>query len=369
MRKTIFNLHLYSSLASGLILVVVGITGCLLVWELTMDRWLDPKISFVEPRGETVPYARILTGLKSTFPGQQVTVLDLGGPGTSVGARMSGHNQAFRAYVNPYTGELLGTRSGEPPSFWVRHVHRELMGGNVGVQVVRIATFLVLFQSLSGIYLWWPLKRMTVKWSGSFRRVNFDLHHAVGFFSCVFVCIIALTGLVKGYGDSLQPYFNRLGGVPALNKALPSTPPLSAGLHPKIGVDDAIARARMTLPGALPARLTLPKGPTGSYLISLKYPGDSTAPGRSYVVVDQYSGQVLGSQDARTAPLAAQIPIVNRAIHVGGIWGAPSRVMAFVATLAVLLQLFTGLVMWWRKRASKKPVASIREATPVSALG
>ena len=177
MRKTIFNLHLYTSLASCLILVVVSITGCLLVWELTMDRWLEPKISFVAPAGEPIGFAKITAILRSTFPAQQITEFDVGGPDTSVIAKVSGHNQAFRAFVNPYSGEILGLRSGEAPSFWVRHIHRELLGGVVGMQLVRIATFLVVFQSLSGIYLWWPLKRLKVKWSGSFRRVNFDLHH------------------------------------------------------------------------------------------------------------------------------------------------------------------------------------------------
>jgi uncharacterized iron-regulated membrane protein len=86
----------------------------------------------------------------------------------------------------------------------------------------------------------------------------------------------------------------------------------------------------------------------------MKYPGDSTAPGRSWVVVDQYTGQVLGSQDARTAPAGARIPIVNRAIHVGGIYGVPTRILAFLSSLAVIVQLFTGLLMWWRKGSIKR---------------
>jgi uncharacterized iron-regulated membrane protein len=83
------------------------------------------------------------------------------------------------------------------------------------------------------------------------------------------------------------------------------------------------------------------------------------------VVVDQYSGQVLGSQDARTAPAASQFPIVNRAIHVGGISGAPTRILAFVMTLAILVQLFTGLVMWWKKRAVKAAAPGVREPATI----
>jgi uncharacterized iron-regulated membrane protein len=119
-----------------------------------------------------------------------------------------------RVFVNAYTGEILGTRLGEPPSFWLRHFHRELAGGRAGALIVNIASMLLVFQSLSGLYLWWPLKRTGVKWNASWTRVNFDLHHTVGFFSSALVCVIAITGLVKAYGDQLQPFFDRVTNRP-----------------------------------------------------------------------------------------------------------------------------------------------------------
>jgi uncharacterized iron-regulated membrane protein len=50
-RRAIFNTHLYAALITGSILIVIAVTGCLLVFELQMDRWLDPKVSYVEPQG------------------------------------------------------------------------------------------------------------------------------------------------------------------------------------------------------------------------------------------------------------------------------------------------------------------------------
>ena len=197
-----------------------------------MDRWLDPGVSFVQPRAERVSYAAMMKKLAVAYPGQQITEMDLAGPDASVIAKMSGQSRAF---VDPYTGRILGTRPGEPPSFWLRHVHRELAGGNVGAQVVRVMTVILFVQSLSGLYLWWPIKRMTVKWSSTWRRINFDLHYAVGFFSSVFVCIIAATGLIKGYGDELQPFFDSAAGEPAGKKALvsqrPETPAADSRYH------------------------------------------------------------------------------------------------------------------------------------------
>jgi len=286
--------------------------------------------------------------LSAAYPAQRFTEINPGEPGTTTMVRIGGR----RVFVNPYTAEIVGVRTGEPASFHLRHLHRELMTAKVGSTIVNVASLLLVFQSLSGLYLWWPLKRTTVKLGASWQRVNFDLHHAAGFFSSAFICVIAVTGLAKAYGDALQPLFDRGTGSPTMTRDLPSKMP---GLA-KVGIDQAVATARALLPGATVARIAMPKDARASIVVHMKFPGDSTAPGRSWVTVDQYSGSVLASLDSRTAPPGSQIPIVNRAIHVGGIYGVPTRILAFLTSLAVLLQTGTGFVMWWRRRAASSAV-------------
>ncbi len=346
MRKSILNLHLWAALVAGLILIVVAVTGCLLVFELEMDRWLDPAVSYVAPHGAPASYAAILAQLSAAYPGQRVTEINPGEPGTTTMVRIGGR----RVFVDPYTARIVGVRTGEPASFHLRHLHRELMGGKAGATVVNISSVLLIFQSLSGLYLWWPLKRATVKLGASWQRVNFDLHHAVGFFSSALICVIAVTGLAKAYGDSLQPLFDRVTGSPAIIRDLPS----KASGTVRVSVDQAVATALAELPGASVARITMPKDAKASIVVHMKFPGDSTAPGRSWVTVDQWSGAVLASLDSRTAPVGSRIPIVNRAIHVGGIFGAPTRILAFLTSLAVLVQTATGFVMWWRRRSTSR---------------
>ena len=362
MRKAILKIHLYAALIAGLILVIVAVTGCLLVFELRMDRWLDPKVSYVEPKGELVPLATILARVQSVYPGLKVTELNFGEPDSSVMARIGGR----RVFVNPYSGEIIATRSGEPASFHLRHLHRELMAGKTGALIVNIATLLVVFQSLSGLYLWWPLKRTTVKLNGTWRRLNLDLHHAVGFFSCAFICVIGVTGLVKAYADKLQPFFDHVTDSPAMTRDLPSKPPVSANAVATVSIDEAVSTAKGQLSGARLARIIPPRERNGSFVVQMKFRDDSTVPGRSWVVIDQYSGAVLSVLDARTAPVGSKIPIVNRALHVGGLYGVTTRILAFLAGLAVLLQTATGSIMWWRKRASKSIVRKVQKSQYVA---
>jgi uncharacterized iron-regulated membrane protein len=364
MRKYLLKLHLWLALASSPVLLLIGVTGCLLVFELSMDKWLDPGVFYVQQRGEPVSFETLVKRVHTAFPGKSITQVNLFGPGNAIEIRVDGQ---VRAYLDPYSGDVVGTRSGEPPSYWVRHLHRELVGGNAGIQIVRVATVIVLFQSVSGLWLWWPLKRIKVNLGASWRRINFDLHHAAGFFSSLLLCVIAVTGLMKSYGDRLQPFFDRITGEPAAVRKMASHRPAEPAPAAKIGFDQALATARATLPGAAPARITPAKTDTDPVVITMKFPGDSTAPGRSWVVMDQYSGEVLARQDARVAPAAAKIPIVNRAIHVGGFAGSPSRVLAFLVSLTLLLQVVSGFLIWWQKRAARSVKPRAREPIPIGA--
>lgn len=144
MRKSIYTLHVYSALVTGLILVVIAVTGCLLVFELRMDRRLDPAVSYIEPKGDPAPFGTIMEQLNAAYLRQKITEINVGEPGISVMARVSGK----RVFVNPYTGRIIDSRTGEPASFHLRHLHRELAGGKMGATIVNVTTFLLLLQSL-----------------------------------------------------------------------------------------------------------------------------------------------------------------------------------------------------------------------------
>jgi uncharacterized iron-regulated membrane protein len=90
-------------------------------------------------------------------------------------------------------------------------------------------------------------------------------------------------------------------------------------------------------------------GPKEAYRISARYPEDLTPGGRSRVVIDQYSGKVLWAEGSRTAPAGARLVIANRAIHTGDLLGIPGKTLMSLASLAVVIQAWSGLVMWLKK--------------------
>jgi uncharacterized iron-regulated membrane protein len=124
--------------------------------------------------------------------------------------------------------------------------------------------------------------------------------------------------------------------------------------------------ARGAVSGATPFAIRIP-GPKSPYLVQLRYPEDRTPGGRSRAIVDQYTGQVLFAQGSRTAPAGARMVIANRAIHTGDIFGIPSKIVMSMASLMLVIQAISGIVMWWKRIRAKRNVRDAAKAASPSA--
>lgn len=148
-----------------------------------------------------------------------------------------------------------------------------------------------------------------------------------------------------------------LGSAPPV-RDLPSK--VVPGVH-AIAAEEAIRIARKELPGAVPFALSLP-ATAGAYHIALRFPEDLTPGGRSWVNVDQYSGETLSVTSSR-APLAVTgLVTLNRAVHTGDVFGLPSKAVASLASLVLVLQTLSGWHMWWRKRQARRATAALPES-------
>src|SRR5690606_24542660 len=105
------------------------------------------------------------------------------------------------------SGEVLKVKDEFADFFrWVLDGHFYLwLPAEIGQPVVASFTLVFVFMLISGIVLWWPKKKkglkkkLSIKWSGGWRRKNYDLHSVLGFYICWLGLIFALTGLVWGF--------------------------------------------------------------------------------------------------------------------------------------------------------------------------
>jgi uncharacterized iron-regulated membrane protein len=266
--------------------------------------------------------------------------------------RIPGPKQAF---LNPYNGQVLGTRDPNTPLQTIHQIHLTLLMGKAGRTIVTSVTGVLLFLVLSGIYLWWRQKRVTVKWKASARRINFDLHNVSGIYSAAFLLVLGTTGIIVHFDNDIERYLHKKAGTAPIPRN--ATPVVHSGAI-RITPDQAVESALAVLPGTKALSVALPANPKASYSIALRYPEDLTPGGRSWATVDQYSAKVVNFQSSRTAPAASRTIIVNRATHTGDIFGYPSKILVSLSSLMLIIQAITGYYLWWKKLRTKPAAES-----------
>jgi uncharacterized iron-regulated membrane protein len=148
------------------------------------------------------------------------------------------------------------------------------------------------------------------------------------------------------FDGEIAQYLNQATSATAPIRMLPSH--LVVGAEP-IGVDAAVRAAAAAIPGTAPIAVGQPSGRTGSYYVALRFPEDLTPGGRSWAIIDQYSGKPLFAENSRRGPLGTWAIMQNRAIHTGDILGYPTKILMALACLLLIGQIMTGYYMWWKK--------------------
>jgi uncharacterized iron-regulated membrane protein len=345
-RKLFLTLHLYLALIAGVFVIILGLTGSIMAFEPELDHLLHANLWRVNPVGHAKSLTEIARLVNERFPGEAISGYTLSSsPALSYQVAL----KRGTAYINQYTGETIGVRPPGPDFLsYVHQLHLRLAWptrSDPGKKIMAGAGVVILLLSISGLYLWWPLKRFTFNSTSSGWRFWFDAHNAIGIFSFVFLIILSFTGVMIGFDEMTVPLmYGITGSQPSEQPKTPAPPPDAK----PIGVDRAMEIAAAAIPGATPFAINIP-GPKGAYLVRSHYPEDLTPGGRSRVIIDQYTGSVLFAEGSRTAPAGARLVIVNRAIHTGDIYGIPTKTLFSIVSLTLVVQVITGVTMWWKK--------------------
>lgn len=345
MRTWLVKLHLFGALLGAVFVVILGLTGGVMAFEDELDHLTHPRLFRVTPHGTPLSLADLGARAAAAFPGKPVVTYGLSvSPDLAWSVNVGG----TIVFVNEYTGEILGTRSGPTWLSQVHQLHLRLLAGNTGKTIVSWAGVLMVFLTLSGIYLWWPVKRVRIRRDARGWRYWFDLHNAVGVYAFIVLLALSCTGIVIGFESVTTPLLYRMTRSQPVRGPLTVTPtPGSRVITP----DEALTIARRALPGAAPVGINAP-GPKAPYRVALRYPEDLTPGGRSRAFVDPYGGAVLQVESSRTTAAGTRLIILNRAVHTGDLLGLPTKIVASVASFAAVAQVITGLVLWWKRRAS-----------------
>jgi uncharacterized iron-regulated membrane protein len=365
-RKLTNDLHLWLGLGSGIILFLVCLSGTVLTFEEEIKGLFLKEL--VVSNVETQPQS--IQNLKRTLE-KEGTVTSVAIPAYS--------NEPYQFsvkttpkqrrgnifFIDPYTGAYRQKAKSELDGFFMTmfRMHRWLLlDSKIGRPIVGVATIIFLFLSISGLYLWFPKKLkwknfkpgFKIKFSANWKRINHDLHNTLGFYSCIFLVIMTLTGLCwsfEWYRDAgsavlgTKVFGNRGGGPKYESKLLDNTKVLT--------VDEILEVSDSELNYKGTTRLSFVDNDKGVYNIS-KQKASSLSPVISDKLILDRDGSVLNKELFREKPINVQIASLIKPIHTGTIFGGLSKTIYFITCLIATSLPITGTLIWWNKLQKKR---------------
>lgn len=361
-KKIVGKIHLWLGLSSGLVVLLLGITGCLLAFEIEIRKLTEPFRNVTLQQQEYLAPSVLKTFAEPHLASKKALGIEYPGAGKAAIASYYDETQFEQVFLNPYTGKILRHKNMNNDFFriildghfylWLPH--------NVGQPIAASATLIFLVMMISGLILWWPRnkaarkQRFSIKWNVKWKRKNYDLHNVLGFYMTWVAIFIAITGLVFGFQwFAKSVYFVTSGG----EKMIEHQHPVSDTTKPLTTLNLADVLWQQHKP------FVQPNEGMGVYFASLATdPVEITVnhrPGTYYNAdffhYDQYTGQRIkahGSWEGKysDAKTADKIARMNYDIHVGAIWGFAGKLLAFFASLIAASLPVTGFLIWWGRR-------------------
>jgi len=385
MKKISGILHLWLGLASGIIVFIVALTGCIFVFEEEIFNMTHRDLVYIEAQdGKVKPLSTLIENAQQALNGMKkigsVEIINdrhrsyiFTASKTDKKAKNAwNYFQQVKyydeVYVNPYTGAVLGQVDRKYEFFnIVRRIHQNLLlPYAIGSMIVGSACLMFLILLITGFVLWIPKsksgwkQRFSIKWNAKWRRVNYDTHNVGGFYVMPVAMIIVITGLVWSF-DWWEDGIYRILGSKERPKFLIDQPLIDAKTLPAEQLADGIFKAAMEKKVNFSTlTLSFPEKETAPYLLFMETDRGSGWRESNYYYFHKATGDQYGQILQADKSLGMKWRNTNYDIHTGGVYGITTKILAFLASLFCATLPVTGFYIWWGKR-NKSSKQTIRK--------
>ncbi|WP_374574006.1 PepSY-associated TM helix domain-containing protein [Phenylobacterium sp.] len=366
LRRLWLDVHLWIGVGLMIVLIPLGVSGSILVWDAGVDRALHPGRYAVSGEEAALPASAYAKAAEGAFAGRAaLTQLRMperaGDPVSAVGRAVGrpapgARPSSVNVWIDPPSGRVLAVEESGASFVGVMHrLHGSLLIPQVGRKVVGWLGWAMFVSCATGLWLWWPRNGAFLK-ALRWRRgpsTMFNLHHMVGFWICLPLAVLSLTGVYISFPQTSRALFGvaeapRGPGGPGGGPRGAFAPPLR---HPKLTIDQAVASAQGLALGAPLQSVSAPQAGREPVWRVQFVGAEGVRP--STIEVADATGQ---ARQAVERPRGAQDPVSRwmRRIHDGSDTGLVWQIVIFVAGLAPAVLGVTGLVMWLRRRARRR---------------
>lgn len=370
-------LHLWLGLVSGLIVFFVAGTGTIFTYcdEIT-DLWAGKDLRTEKISEKKLPPETLIAKFRKEMPQADPFYFDdFRDPhknfriASEIKKNKSDHEGAlYYTYMNPYTGEILGTYATYNFFFTVAHLHSQMMLEEAGRRMIGVATIIFFLQLIGGLILWWPKKwnkntrdaAFKIKKGTKWRRKNYDFHNVFGFYGLIPAILLTVTGLIMSYetiGNLVHKAFDsNVNGATLRNKFEPKFDPKKTAVPYQKIINDNFKDKNIEQ-----IRLSInPKSSMTTYFTSVgRYIGlRSNVRGRNFLT-DIYTGKEL----ALPKDIARYDKVYNTYydLHSGYFFGNIGKFITFLAGLICTSLPITGFLIWYGRKFKKKPTPAVKK--------
>lgn len=350
LKRTIRKLHLCLGLGAGIIICIITVTGCIYTFEEEITNYTQRYFNVVKLENAShVPLNQIIESYKKKYGNDNLLFIKQ--KESVPNATIVLGNKKNKVAYNPYNGkEVMCLNSKDSFFSVILEIHRTLLLGDFGENIIGVSTFVFLFMLISGFILWFPtnfkkLKSYFTISDKSAKRLNFDMHRVGGFYATFVLLFIIITGLFFAY-DFVKKGVLAATGTEAYSKWGPDS--RSQG---KIETDitKIYNWTQTQYPNCVESNIYYPKEKEGSIRIKLKY-DYKYIPRYNTFFVDQFSGKMLQMDLDKNATLAENVKNSIFGIHTGSIFGIFGKIIVFLAVLIAASLPITGFLIWYRKK-------------------
>ena len=363
LRKTIFWIHLGCGVLTGLVVLMMSVTGVILTYERQMLAWQTREFYADPPAAaQRLPVEMLVASAARAEAGFQATSVQLSSDPRAPALLAAG--RAGSRYLNTYTGEVLG----EPPtgldSFfnavtgWHRWFNAPADSRGPWRAITGASNLAFLFLIVSGMYLWlprifkWTMFRAHLLFSGQALRGkarDYNWHHVFGIWTAIPLSVVVATATVFSYPWASNAVYRAFGEEPPAGRGGGAAAPVAVAPAPTPAFDALLARAATQVDDWKTITMTFPQPGATTVSFAIDQGNGGQPQLRHTLVLDAASGNVASWQPFESQTPGRRARSWVRFLHTGEALGIAGQTIAGIVSLTSVIMVWTGLALAWRR--------------------
>jgi len=361
-RRLNFQVHLWVGIILTLYLVAIGFTGSILVFRPELERLCGLKPwQGIQVKVPVADIATVVENLTEAYPRLHIVSVDAPTEEDATFVAVLEGRSRIKVACGPKLGKVLGEfPRGRNWLDVVQELHESLLipRRDRGRMLNGVGAVFLLLLNATGLVIWWPgirnwKRALKVDFDRKWRRINFDLHVSIGFWTILIASFWAVSGIYFGWPRQIFLFVNSLS--PVINARPPaiSVAPESDAAQPDLHA--LVARATAIDPGTTIGGIAFPYSRRAPLAILMRR---RNSPGYEYVdtvYFNPYNGSYISTwRYGVNQSLGDWIIWLQVPLHFGTYWGLGVKIVWVAAGLAIPLLAVTGLLMYWNRALRRK---------------